>query len=220
MSARILFEDLVSPRFHKVFQKGSIICREGDKGTCMYAISKGRVKVFREVYGVEQILGVLRRGDFFGEMSLLDGRPRSATAVALVRTTLVEIGKTAMKRILAEHPQIALRMLTGMARRLREADDQLTDGLLATEGGKILHALTKLSLIRGQRSRSRIVFNFDLSNQEIADMAGVPETVVERYLASRKGDGLLERVGGKTVVRNLNELDQFMRYFTWRDNLL
>ncbi len=105
------------------FPAGGRIFRRGDPGAALYVISRGAVEISVETTtGKKVVLGQLGPGDFFGELSLLDGRERTADALAMEPTGAMEIDRTALEGLFRKHPGAALDVLTVIGKRLREAD--------------------------------------------------------------------------------------------------
>ena len=105
------------------FEAGSVIFREGDLGSEMYIIQRGHVRISLKVGGRERELAVLEKGDFFGEIALLDESPaRSATATAIDDVEVLELTSRDLDQILRRKPDIAVRMMTKLSERLREAN--------------------------------------------------------------------------------------------------
>jgi CRP/FNR family cyclic AMP-dependent transcriptional regulator len=107
------------------FRDGDIIVREGDLGREMYVIRRGRVEVTRSHDGRNVVLATLERGSFFGEMSLLEAEPRSATVRAKGDTELLVIEPGTLLLKIRRDPTFAFEMLQHMSRRIRNLDDQL-----------------------------------------------------------------------------------------------
>lgn len=103
------------------FQPGQIIVSQGTPGQAFYMVLTGRVEVIRD----NNSLGAFRPGDFFGEMSLLDSAPRSATIRALEVTTCLMLSSWDFKRLLERYPSIAIKLLEVLSRRLRVADERM-----------------------------------------------------------------------------------------------
>ena len=99
--------------------------RQGDDDAAMFIIQSGRVEIRRAQGGVDIVLGVLEAGDFFGEMSLLESLPRSATAVALEPTVLLELGVGALLYRIRRDPTLAVEMLQKLSARLRTLQEKL-----------------------------------------------------------------------------------------------
>lgn len=110
-------------------QAGGSIFNEGDLGTEMYIIQEGQVEIFKRLEGEEQRLAVLDKGDFFGEMSILEDLPRTASARALTECKLLQINGSTFDQMLRRNPEIAVRMMRKLSRRLRETDQHLRDAL-------------------------------------------------------------------------------------------
>src|SRR6266850_793658 len=101
---------------------GDLVFKEGDPGTEMYIVQSGRVEVFDETSRGEVSLAVMEKGDFFGEMALLDGAPHGASARALDDVELIEINSTLFDRMIKGNVEIAVRMLRKLSIRLRETN--------------------------------------------------------------------------------------------------
>ena len=107
------------------YADGEIIVREGDAGREMYVIRQGQVEVTKSLGGNNVVLATLERGSFFGEMSLLESLPRSATVRAKGDTELLVIDPGALLLKIRRDPTFAFEMLQHMSRRIRDLDDQL-----------------------------------------------------------------------------------------------
>lgn len=124
------------PRHHEVqvFQNGEIVVREGEETREMFIIREGRVEILKNVDGQHVRLAVLDRGSFFGEMSLLEGLPRSATARAVGPTTLLVLRPGSLLMQLRRDPTFAFELLQQMSRRIRELNDKLVVEVSRTAG--------------------------------------------------------------------------------------
>lgn len=108
------------------FSSGDVIFHEGDLGTEMYIVQEGQVEILRLGNDGPQRLALLDRGDFFGEMSILDELPRTATAVAASKARLVEINGATFDEMLRANPEIAIRIMRKLSLRVRQADERLS----------------------------------------------------------------------------------------------
>jgi len=113
-------------------KEGEYVFREGELGTEMYIINEGKVEILNQVGDEEQVLAVLEKGDFFGEMSVLEDLPRAATARAVTDVRLLQINGSTFDQLLRGNPEIAVRMMRKLSRRLRETDE-LLKGVLGTK---------------------------------------------------------------------------------------
>ncbi len=119
------------------YSKGHVIFKDQDPGAEMYVIQAGSVELSRTIGGEKRFSRVLEKGDFFGEMSLLEGLPRTATAVALEDSELIVINGAIFDQMIKSNIEIAIRMLRKLSMRLRETTEQL-DLLWAKEGNEPL----------------------------------------------------------------------------------
>ena len=110
---------------------GEVIFHEGDLGTEMYLIQEGKVEILRLTSEGPQRLALLEKGDFFGEMSILDELPRTATAAAVTDARLVEINGATFDEMLRANPEIAIRIMRKLSLRVRQIDEQLDRALPA-----------------------------------------------------------------------------------------
>ena len=110
----------------KVYKDKEIIVRQGEAGDCMFIVQSGHVEVLREDAGKETILSVMGNGDIFGEMSLFDRAPRSATVRAQGEARVLTIDKRTFLRRVHEDPSLAFRILEKMSRRIRSLNEELS----------------------------------------------------------------------------------------------
>src|SRR5258708_36465557 len=101
---------------------GTVLFREGDRGATMYVIRSGKVKISKHISDTELTLAVLGPGEFFGEMALLEGLPRSAGATVVEDAALIELEQTAFEMLVRKNSEIAVRLMRRLSSRLREAD--------------------------------------------------------------------------------------------------
>jgi len=107
------------------FRKGEIIFNEGDEGHEMYIIHSGKVRIFKKLEKREETLAVLEKGDFFGEMAILENLPRSATAEALEDCELIRVNASMLDEMMKRNPEISIRILRNLASKLRETNEKL-----------------------------------------------------------------------------------------------
>jgi len=134
------------------FDKGDTIFSYGDSGDAIYIVRTGRVQVYVEnTQGEKIILGENERGDVFGEISLLDGGPRTASAVAVEDTETLTLDREKLLEFVTQHPHAAMDLLTVMGRRLRT-----TDELLRTQVSRNVNVEEEEMLTFGQRVADRV----------------------------------------------------------------
>ncbi|MEJ2367658.1 MAG: cyclic nucleotide-binding domain-containing protein [Acidobacteriota bacterium] len=116
------------------FKEGEIVFKEGDSGAEMYVVQSGRVEIYRLVGDKKHFSRIMEKGDFFGEMSLLEGIPRTTHAQALEDTELVAINAAIFDKMIKSNIEIAVRMLRKLSVRLRETTEEL-ETAIAESGG-------------------------------------------------------------------------------------
>jgi CRP-like cAMP-binding protein len=121
---------------------GEYIFQEGDLGTEMYIVQEGRVELTKTIEGIETVLALMEKGDFFGEMSVLEDMPRTASARAQGDAKLVQINGSTFDHMLRSNPEIAVRMMRKLSRRLRETDAKLALVLGREVGAEALEVVS------------------------------------------------------------------------------
>ncbi len=165
------------------YPKNKIIFLEEEEGNELYMILKGRVKVVRISESGEEItLAVLQKGDFFGEMSLLDGKPRSATVVSDEDSILILFNTNNFEKVIEKYPRIALKLLKELTSRLRKADDLIGNLAFLNVSGRIAGILLQLAEEHGQKTKEGVIVISRPTHQAIANMVGSSRETVTRVL--------------------------------------
>jgi CRP/FNR family cyclic AMP-dependent transcriptional regulator len=165
-------------RGHKVFV-------EGETGAAAYLVISGKLKITRKTAsGAEGVLAVLGPGQMLGELSLLDGRPRSATAQALTSATLEELTYGQLSQLLHDRPEIALWMLHQLAHRLRLANDVAADLVFSGVPIRVAQVLIKLAEEFGVAAPGGVEVYHGLTQTELAQLAGASRESVNRALSN------------------------------------
>ncbi len=137
--------DSLLDRFARDYEPGAVLFREGDPGDFMYVIQSGEVEIRRTVGELERVLAVLPAGEFFGEMALINQRPRSATAVVRRPSRLLVIEGRTFEAMIRGKTEIAVRMIRTLAGRLERANQQIEILLLPNSNHRVVQCLRRLS---------------------------------------------------------------------------
>jgi CRP/FNR family transcriptional regulator/CRP/FNR family cyclic AMP-dependent transcriptional regulator len=193
---------------HKKFSKGeTIVHEEDDEGQTFFVIVSGRVHVaVITSEGKKSILATLKPGDFFGEMAILDGEPRSASVIASEDCTLLMLYRKMFLDILQRYPKITIQILVEMSRRIRRANKHINTLSLMSVYGRVADVLLQLAKDQGQRVRGMIVIPNRPTHQVIADMAGTSRETVSRILSQLQKKHYIVIDGKKLVVLNEEKL--------------
>ncbi len=182
------------------FPKNKTIVEEGLPGDYMYVIREGRVKVTKlSGDGREKILEMLEEGDFFGEMSLLDSAPRSASVKALADVTILALARNDFLNVLKRSPDLALAVIQELTRRLRQIDEQASS--LSFQRVKERTQGLLLRLAREETDVDGCLATPAITHQQIADMIGTSRETVTRALKTLKDQGWLAKQGKHYLVR-------------------
>lgn len=185
----------------------AIILLAEEEGDTLFVIVKGRVKVtVMSEDGREVILSILKDGDIFGEMSLLDGKPRSASVIATDETELIMLRRSDFLSRLERYPQMASKMLATLASRLRRTNRQVESLALLNVYGRIAGTLLQLADDQGVKTDQGIIIPERPIHQEIANMAGTTRETVSRVLNDLERRGYIVRDGRKIVILSADRL--------------
>ena len=172
----------------RTYPKNSVILFEDDPGDALYVVLTGEVKVVLiGEDGREVILSILRSGDFFGEMSLIDNQPRSAHVIATEASNLMVLRRDEFRDCLEQAPRIALGLLQALSRRLRRADDKIGGLVLLDVTGRVSRVLLELADEHdGERVPRKITHHM------LAQMIGSSRETVSRTLRELADQGLIQ----------------------------
>lgn len=179
--------------------KNRTILKAGDPTDSLYIVIAGRTKVqMSDEEGKEVILSVLGPGDFFGEMGLLDGAPRAASVVTIEQCEFVSIAKEDFHVLLQGNFEMAMVIMRGLVKRLREADRKIESLALLDVYGRVARVLLEFSEdVGGQKVVKR-----KLPRQDIAKMIGASREMVSRVMKGLEVEGYIEvQPDGSIVLR-------------------
>jgi CRP/FNR family cyclic AMP-dependent transcriptional regulator len=182
----------------KAYPRNTTIIAAGDPTDALYIVISGRLKVMMsDDEGREVILAILGSGEFFGEMGLIDDAPRSATVIAIEPCELLTISKVDFKKCLSENFDIAMAVMRGLVKRLREADKKIGSLALMDVYGRVARLLMEMAEdVDGER-----VVTKKLPKQDIAKMIGASREMVSRVMKDLQTSGYIEVKGGSIVLR-------------------
>ncbi len=203
-------DSLLAVATRRKFPKDSVIFFEHDPGDSLFMILSGRVKVtILSDDGREIILSVLGEKDFFGEMSLLDNEPRSATAIAMEDTEVVILHQREFLSIVEKRPRVLVLLLAVLSSRLRKANHQIGSLALLDVYGRVASVLLEMAKEDGTRLKDgRICFRRP-THQEIANMIGATRETVSRMISDLHRQGYIEISGKNVIIQG-----QFTKEFT------
>ena len=209
-------DDQLFQRFGREFAAGEVLFREGEPGREMYVVQQGRVNISKRVGDVEKILSSFGPGEFLGEMSILNNKPRSATATCAEASRLLVIDAKTFEAMIRSNAEIAIRMIKKLADRLQDANDQIENLLFADASARVVHYLAT-SAERGTRTPAGQ--KIEVLPKELAARVGVKAEqaddvllrLVKAKLVLVQADGFIVPDGAK--LRQFLEFIQMKSYF-------
>jgi CRP/FNR family transcriptional regulator len=193
----------------ETFPKGQVLCEKGASGKALYIIKSGKVRIFTtDDEGHDVALNVCGKGDFIGELSLLDGLPHSASAAALEPSDILILERDEFLTQLEAHPRIALRVLSAISMRLRVTTERAERMAFLNIYGRLALQLLELSEQHGRPIEDGIEIDLDLTPDDLASLAGIDPQGLHRVLQFYSEAGLVEISWPRIVVRDAGGLRQ------------
>jgi len=208
-------EQRLFARFGKEVPKGTILFRENEPGQEMYIIQSGKVRISKKVREIDKTLTILGKGDFFGEMSILNNKPRSATVEVIEDAKLLVIDPQTFEKMVRNNAEISLRIIKNLSARLQEADNQIENLLLRDNTSRLVNTLAKIASERGERTAQGIRIHF--RPEELAGIAGIPLNQVEEITKKLVNSRILRIEEGQLVIASQDLLDRFLRYLEMKE---
>ncbi|MGH8250957.1 MAG: Crp/Fnr family transcriptional regulator [Steroidobacteraceae bacterium] len=194
-------ERVASLAVQRSFRSGAVVFSQGDPGDALYAIVSGRIRISAGAAdGKELFLNIMEPGDSFGEIALLDGGARTASATATAPTELLSIRREHFTALLAREPGVALELLRLCGERLRWTSGQVEDTWLLDAPARLAKRLLSLAELHGKRAGNSV--RLQISQEDLASFLGVSRQVVNQYLQTWKGRGWVDLGRGAITVRD------------------
>lgn len=186
-------------------KKGDVMLHQGDPGDHLIILLDGTIRVSMVASnGREIILDYLEPGSVIGEIALLDGGERTASATALGEGQFLKIGATAFRDVLEKHPRMAWRLLQEMARRLRNANNTIESDRAYASGPRLARTLQRLM----QRGAEGAALRLDLSQGELGAFAGISRENINRQLGAWADSGIVSLEHGRVRVLDKDVLEE------------
>jgi CRP/FNR family cyclic AMP-dependent transcriptional regulator len=214
-------------RFARDFPAGTVLFEEGQPGDYMYIVVSGEVEIRRQVGETERVLAVLPAGEFFGEMAILNGRSRSATAIVRSQSRLLVIEGKMFEAMLRARPEIAMRIIKALATRLENANQHVELLLLPTPDHKVVQCLRRMAeeqmQLAGTHFSSGTAILVPKRPEDIALRVGLPvddvNDVLDRLRSTRlvltTADAGIEGIG--FIVPEVGRLLEFLEFLNLKD---
>jgi CRP/FNR family cyclic AMP-dependent transcriptional regulator len=195
---------MLSPRR---YARDEVILLQGNTDSDLFIIERGSVRVvLTSADGREVVLALLGPGEFFGELSLLDGQPGHADVIAQDDCSLLRLSRERFQGFLASHPNVAEKLLAVLGRRLRETDALVYDTTFRDVPSRLARVIFKLAANHGRREQDGIVIGLRLTQEDLAAMIGSSRVSINKYIKSWERKGWLASRGGVLKIINPAQL--------------
>lgn len=210
--SKAVYLDGSNEEFTRTYPKGTMIFSENQPGQELYIIQKGSVKITKIVNDNEVMLALLKTGDIFGEMSLLEDKPRSASAIAHEDAVLLAVNKANFKLMVTSQPQIITRLTQLLSERIWFIYKQLANTQIADNLGRLYDALS----IQLEKLRIPIrteAYTFDFGPKELVNMVGLSKEEGNTAIRQLFQNNKFKIVDNKIRVADIEEIDKQAKYY-------
>jgi CRP/FNR family cyclic AMP-dependent transcriptional regulator len=204
--------DEVFKRYGRIYKPGENVVKEGEMGETMFIIQTGEVRIHKRVRGRETTLAVLKDGDFFGEMAIIDKEPRSASASAVTESRIIVLSKDIFESQIRTNPKIIMAILRKVSERLRQADRQIKTLLMRDNHSRVAGTLMLLLSKQGTASEEGIVLDRKRTLEELVNMTGLPAEKVDEVLEMLARATIVSYQNNVMLVKSAESLERFMNY--------
>jgi CRP/FNR family cyclic AMP-dependent transcriptional regulator len=191
----------------RVYRRGEVVFHQGDPGDTLHVIQSGRVKVALAAdSGDSAVIAILGPEDCFGELSLLDGEPRSATVEALEPVETVSLGRDQFLSCLRANPPTMEHLLTVLAGMVRRADEGVADLVFLDMEGRLVKKLLELAATHGRPSDGAVEIELPMTQEDLAAMIGATRASVNKLLGWYEERGAIQRRGRRIAIHDPERL--------------
>ncbi|MDC0742193.1 Crp/Fnr family transcriptional regulator [Polyangium mundeleinium] len=202
--------DPLFARFGREFSAGDILCREGDPGDVMYVIQSGSVRITKMIAGEERVIAMLGPGEFLGELAILNGKPRSATATVVETTRCLLVEARTLEKMVAVNAEIAMRLIKKLAKRLDSADALIEVLMHRDPKARIMLALARSAEAFGEKTAEGILIR--TRAEDLARDVGVDAVAASDVMQRLRRLRLASEVPGGIVVADVGRLQDFVEF--------
>ena len=194
----------------RVYEPGTTIFQEGDKGEALYILAQGLVKLSKvDLGGHEKTLAILQPPEFFGEMALVGESTRSATVVTLNEVHAYLLFQDDFRKLISDYPVVSLNLTATLAARLRGMDDESQILSYKDAQGRVAYVLLRLyngGVVELEEERALV----RLTHQELANLAGTSRETVTRALKALEGEGVIETRPKEVFITDPQGLEEIL----------
>ena len=202
--------DPLFARFGREFQAGDVLFREGESGDVMYVIQSGAVRITKDVSGDAKVLAILGPGEFLGEMAILNGKPRTATATVVEATRCLLIEAKTLEQMVSRNAEIAMRLIKKLAKRLDSADALVEILMHRDPKARVMLALSRHADAFGEPTEHGI--RIRTTSEDIAREVGTEPEVAREVMTRLRRLRLAHEEPGAIIVADGGRLRDFVEF--------
>lgn len=205
-------EQIIDLREHGHFKKGDVLFSEGDEISKLFIVSNGLVKLTKNTFdGKEQIIDILGVGDFFGENNIIgDSHAMNVSAIAIQDLEVCTISRGDLEKIITKNPQIALKLLDGLNKKLKDVQNLSTNLASNVPESRIANILLKFASDYSYDNNSEILINLPLNREDIANYCGIARETLSRKLSYLEKLDIIEVHSKKIKIKDMEYLKELV----------
>ncbi len=209
-------EDQLFARFGKTCEAGEVLFREGEPGQHMFVLQAGAIRITKTGRGGEKTLAILGPGEFFGEMSILNAKPRNATATVEARARVLVIDARTFEQMVIGNAEIAVRLIKKLARRLDSANELIEVLMHRDPKARVILGLSRQADMIG-RPREDGATVVPITKDDLAEEVGLTTAEVDDVIARLVRLRIVSEEKGGLVVSEMSRLDEFLEFLEMRE---
>jgi CRP/FNR family transcriptional regulator/CRP/FNR family cyclic AMP-dependent transcriptional regulator len=203
----VLLNELAGKLTPRSYRRGEVIFHQDDPGSAMHLVRSGQVKIATtSPEGEEVIMAIMKDREFFGELSLLDDKPRSANAVAMEPTQTLTLRRDDFMDMLGRHPEMVAGVLASLSERLRRTDELLEDAVFLDLPARLSKRLLDLAQKHGVKTEKGLEIDLRLTQQDLAAALGVTRVALNKHLGRLQDDDLISLESKRIIITRPEEL--------------
>ena len=209
-------EDPLFARFGKTCEPGEVLFREGEQGQQMFVLQSGAVRITKSGKGGEKTLAVLGPGEFFGEMSILNAKPRNATATVEARSKVLVIDARTFEQMVVGNAEIAVRLIKKLSRRLDSANELIDVLMHRDPKARVILGLSRQADMIG-RPREDGAIVVPITPDDLAEEVGLTRDEVNEVLSRLVRLRIVSADKSGIVVSEMARLNEFLEFLEMRE---
>jgi CRP-like cAMP-binding protein len=208
--------DQLFARFGKKCERGTVLFEEGDLGHKLYVLQSGKVRISKTVQDKTKVLAVLGPGDFFGEMAILNQKPRTATAEVIEEAQLLVLDGKTLQQMVVSNAEIAVRLIKKLARRLDAANTLIEILMHKDPKARVILGLSREASVAGDPTSDGTI-RLAVDAEGLAQQVGLTKEQVDAVLARVMRLGMVRADAGGLVITDVERLHEFLEFLEMQE---